>query len=357
MSWWTLDPLDPLMVRDGRPFSTESGGARSLGFPPPSVVAGAIRTRVGFAARAPGQHAFALKPENAQQIEVAGPLLASEKNGQLSLQIVAPRDAVLYEGDAQSWPRYRLAPGAPWSDGAHSDLGGARPLLPLVELPVAKPAKDAPAFWSEAAVRAWMSAPPAADRLARADGAKALEHERRVHLSIDPRSLTGEDGKLFSTDGLRLTDPEGNRRVFLVRADAPLAAGLLPVGGERRLSRIETARFQPWEAPKLTGDFARVLLLTPAIFSAGAMPSAIFGAPVLAAATGRAEAISGWDLENGRPKRVRRASAAGTVLWVTLPSDPAARAAWVEQVHWRCISDLEQDRRDGFGLAIVGVEA
>jgi hypothetical protein len=31
-------------------------------------------------------------------------------------------------------------------------------------------------------------------------------------------------------------------------------------------------------------------------------------------------------------------------------------SAWLEKVWWKEISDDEQDRRDGFGLAVVGVE-
>lgn len=49
MSWFLLEPRDPLMVRDGRPFGLDTDGARSLDFPPCSVTAGALRTRVGFA--------------------------------------------------------------------------------------------------------------------------------------------------------------------------------------------------------------------------------------------------------------------------------------------------------------------
>ncbi|HZQ09120.1 MAG TPA: type III-B CRISPR module-associated Cmr3 family protein, partial [Anaerolineae bacterium] len=48
MSVWLIEPRDPLIFRDGRPFNPTPGArAISLPFPYPSTLAGAVRTRVG----------------------------------------------------------------------------------------------------------------------------------------------------------------------------------------------------------------------------------------------------------------------------------------------------------------------
>jgi len=48
MTLWTLIPRDPLIFRDGRPFSADAGArAKSLAFPYPSTTTGAVRTSVG----------------------------------------------------------------------------------------------------------------------------------------------------------------------------------------------------------------------------------------------------------------------------------------------------------------------
>ena len=48
MSLWIIEPRDPLVFGDGKPFSAVPGSrAKSLPFPHPSTVAGAMRTRSG----------------------------------------------------------------------------------------------------------------------------------------------------------------------------------------------------------------------------------------------------------------------------------------------------------------------
>jgi len=102
------------------------------------------------------------------------------------------------------------------------------------------------------------------------------------------------------------------------------------------------------------------VLLTPGLFKEGAFPVAVLGARVVAGVVPRPETITGFDLslgEDGRargPKPTRRAVAAGSVFWVDLSGVDVAE--WLGKVWWHAISDEEQDRRDGFGLAVVGVE-
>ena len=46
MSVWLVEPLDPLIARDGRP-SSVGGHFFTVSFPYPSMLAGAVRTRMG----------------------------------------------------------------------------------------------------------------------------------------------------------------------------------------------------------------------------------------------------------------------------------------------------------------------
>ncbi len=360
MTWWTLEPLDPLMIRDGRPFGLDTEGARSLPFPTPSVVAGTLRSRIGIAA---GGTDFAAT----LKIDVAGPLrveIGAEGDSARPL-LLAPRDCVLFERKNEEWPRYRLGPVERWSDG-HADLPAhLRPVS--ADLPAEKPAKDAPAFWDLETFRRWCAAPPAHDALTRSATRPALVHETRIHVGIDGQTRTASDGQFFQTDGLRLTSRRDGapgtweRSVLAVRcADPTLTDGLVPFGGERRLSRLEratkavTAALDGWTAPPVTTR-ARVILLTPAIFAEGALPATIAGARVVAAAVGRPEVVSGWDMAARGPKPSRRCAPAGSVYWVELGDlEPAE---WAKSVHLQTVSTLPQDQLDGFGLAAVGVWA
>jgi CRISPR-associated protein Cmr3 len=109
----------------------------------------------------------------------------------------------------------------------------------------------------------------------------------------------------------------------------------------------------PQELTASEGSRLRVVLLTPAIFHNGSAPDKILGARVVASAVGRPEVSSGWDYKRKRPKSSRRMASARSVYWVDLGDVP--KRDWIERAWMQNISDDEQERRDGFGLAVVGV--
>ena len=49
MTTWIIEPHDPLIFRDGRPFGPNPGArAKTLSFPFPSTTTGGVRTRAGL---------------------------------------------------------------------------------------------------------------------------------------------------------------------------------------------------------------------------------------------------------------------------------------------------------------------
>jgi CRISPR-associated protein Cmr3 len=104
----------------------------------------------------------------------------------------------------------------------------------------------------------------------------------------------------------------------------------------------------------------RVVLLTPAYFEQGWYPGYLLSAQhnvqatLVAAAAGRAQVLSGWDMASGRPKPSNRFIGAGSVYFVELQGHDDHVATWVQNIWFQNISDHEQARRDGFGLAVVG---
>ena len=366
MTWWTLLPRDPLLVRDARPFSARASAARSMPFPLPSVVAGALRTRVGFALREPESRAFALTPAGARQIGVGGPLLCRvRQGGSVEPLFAAPQDAVLFSGAQHTgWSTFALAPSTSSSGDLSSLPQGLRPVEATRPMPVDKPARDAPAYWGADALRQWLAAPGAVRQLAPEQSAPPLPRERRVHVAIDPLTGTAKDGALFETDGLRFVHQVSHRawsgsdhyRILVRCEHGGLNEGHQSVGGERRLSVIEPVELGAslgLPLPQVEGRRARVLLLTPGCFDAGAVPPSLQGATVVAAAVGRPTVVSGWDLAARGPKPTRRLAPAGSVYWVEIPKHLDA-SEWVSRVHLHEVSDAEQDRNDGFGLAAVG---
>lgn len=151
-----------------------------------------------------------------------------------------------------------------------------------------------------------------------------------------------------------------------------MTPGLRPLGGERRLARWRAAekpalpKTPDWLLEHVRQDTSsppvvRVLLLTPAFVKQSLAPDCLSsnGARVIAAKVDRPRTISGWDmstnLPHGAPKKTRRLAAAGSVYWVELSGDAQARRRWVEENWMQNIGDDEQLRRDGFGLAALGI--
>jgi CRISPR-associated protein Cmr3 len=395
MSVWLIEPLDPLIARDGRPSAV--GHFRTTSFPYPSMIAGAARTRMGSE-----NGAFVLRGKEAldelkQKAIVHGPLLAElAPDGDEVLQWLAPapRDlTILQDGDAPPKLK-RLLPSAPDPGEDMDSLAGAG-LFPVSfrgAETYGKPPQGQPAFWNWKDFERWLAEP--ADRPVvnlESLGIEALPVETRAHLAIQPGERVGIDGMLFQTSGLRFLQKSASKlepRRFALSlsceeatvAGRPLALKrqIAPLGGERRLARWSPASMEWPRLPEAVRDRivrtgrARLILLTPAMFEKGALPGWNGGAwplggavqaTVRAACVGRPSVVSGWDLAadngpgnpKGRPKRTRRLAPMGSVYFLELQGNPEDLRRWCEETWLACVSDDAQDRRDGFGLAALGI--
>lgn len=415
---WIIEPHDPLIVRDGRPFGPNpSARAVSLAFPFPSTTTGGVRTRGGLKT----DGTFDVTQINhVKQIKVRGPLLVqlAQSDDKIKQWLVpAPADALLLE---EELPRKdfalckRLVPlkvyaGAetnlntndgtcaehtPATSGeAKADLStNAATSLKLVG-PVqpdpSKPSKEAPPYWYWNEFQKWLLDPstdPDGKILPLADlGLSGPQRERRLHVSMNPETLTAQEGALFETSGLEFTSPgkdykrlSGAQRLALAVAvdkfvdkdkkeAVNISAGLASLGGERRMVSWRSSDHNLPTCPKelpaiISNDKAcRVLLLTPAYFKQGYRPNWLVKLrdgvqPSLEAiAIQRPQVVSGWDLEKRSPKPTRRLAPAGTVLFLSLAGDDdKAIEDWVKSIWMECVSDNQQDRNDGFGLAVLG---
>lgn len=363
----SLEPLAPLIVRSGRPFDDQAG-ADAARFPPPSTLAGCLRTAW---ARANG------KPFGAELAEwaVAGPLLARpDADGTLRLLAPKPADAH-YFGHDDTACCIRAAPKG-FDDGCGADLPDGLLPLRLTETIDGKASKG-PAWWDWADLIAFRtgSVPSHSDLTAR--GWSPPQGDRRTHVAINSETLAADSGRLFQTEGLdfaadnpRLDEPGRPTLRLLARCAEPLPEGLVHLGGERRLARLHPAPETAWPQP-LPDWFARIqqaggltlTLLTPACFSAGYRPGwlndALTGEPptapglrlrLVAAAVERWQPHSGWDLATHKPRPTRKLVAAGATYWFRLIDAPTLDA--LQPLWLTSLCDQEQDRRDGYGLAL-----
>jgi CRISPR-associated protein Cmr3 len=387
--FWLIEPRDALIVRDGRPFGKDAGNrADSLEFPFPSTTTGAARTRAGLSIIDYDLKRFSedLGNEVQEKIEVSGAVLAEIKGGnEAELLVPAPADAALFEvkkQDEKSGKDYaRIIPLLPLeTEGFFSNLNDNNKtdfrLLGLKKHQDGKPHKKAPRFWYWNKFVEWLKSPEIQEKCELEElGISNLEKDRRTHVEMDYGKKSGKDGGLFETRGLEFTrkiEPkkdseklEFRRYGLLLKVETDdfkgrIENGIAPLGGERRLvSWTRTDSLFPEIDEDLKKNIienlsCRLILLTPAIFENGFYPNFDDeNITIEAAAVNRYQVISGWDFKIHKPKPTRRMCPAGSVFFLRF-KDKAKTEKWIEETWFKCISDGEQDRKDGFGLAVIG---
>lgn len=392
ISYVSITSHDPLISRDGRPFGKGQGNRmRSLEWIYPSMLAGSIRTMLG---KMMGGSFTPGEVETLKRLSISGPFPLV--NG--LLYIPAPKD-ILVKNENGNRSSVALRPMS-LREGEGCDLPkGLRPAMHKGEEEF-KPEK-VPAFWSMTKMTDWLMdsegmsfGPPATgeDLNDVLDFMNSPEKEERIHVEIDSETGTSKEGQLFSTTGLDLTRNRpirGEPLQFAARieSDGTLDGHikdldtLHPLGGERRLAHWKSQKMvETWAFPSnmtncfegALGKRLRLILATPALFSGGWLPGwldmvgdSIAGRPpgapedvtlkLVSACVDHWRPISGWSVERGKrgPKPVRRLVPAGSVYFFEVLSGNAEEL--VRRLWLKPLSDDEQDRRDGFGLALWGV--
>lgn len=373
-----LEPLAPIIVRSGRPFDTLSmvDPAR---LPPPSTVAGCLRTAWARAAGEPLGPELKQKFQRAMELNVSGPLLM---RGDSEILVPKPADA-LYFSKGTSGPRMRRIEPRAFDGGCDADLPNGLLPVRLAEPETGKSGKG-PTWWAWDDLLNFRQGQAVSHAQLYKSGWSPPTGDRRTHVAIDLETGTSDAGHLFQTEGLDLNAPSAtesgdspserhwaaawNGIRLLARCSEALDQGLVHLGGERRLAALQPEPERIWPMPPRDWleKIARagglcLTLLTPAIFSGGYRPgwldADLTGNPpnlpglrlrLCAAAVERWQPHSGWNLAEGRPRQARKLAPAGTVYWFRILGN--ANVSDLGALWLCCVSDLR--RGDGFGLAL-----
>jgi CRISPR-associated protein Cmr3 len=384
-----LTPHDPLIARDGRPFGVGQGNRmRGLPWPLPSVVAGSFRTAL---VKSNPEWDFSwtkFKQEDLLKIAVAGvfPVHGGE------LYLPAPNDYVWNE---ETGERYRARP-YDLSNCCDFPAEGLQPVLfsDDFKLKDFKPA-EVPAWWPIGKYAEWLLGNEVCFD---SSFLRSPLQETRDHVCLDAERGAAAEGQIFATAGLNVTrlprfGVDGARplherlaeitlsgRITIPDSETALTIGQQfgiwhPLGGERRMVHWQQkeAETTGWNCPAgirsalATATKVRMVLATPAVFKDGWKPGWLTTGlegdlsgvklKLVGASNGRWKAVSGWSLADTKdqprgPKPIRRMVPAGSVYFfvVEKPGDAAPLAdLWLQSV-----SDDQQERRDGFGLALWG---
>lgn len=383
--FWFIEPLEPIIARDGRQFGRGGGAsARSLDFPFPSTATGVARARTmlsmagGDTGEFSGGRGHVLAKRALSAVRVKGPLFARMSiSGEIEILPPAPADAVIVAGTGSDGSNAsnttEIIPLRPIAipDGYFTNAPEAG-ICGMVKHTAAKPHKRSPRFWNWSDYLAWLAGSDSREVNVKRLGTNGPALDRRTHVEIDRKAKAGVDRMLFETLGLDFGSRDGNRYGMLIHTlqrddEAIVDEGLAPFGSERRLTawlRAPENSFPPCppeiRESILENKACRMILLTPALFERGWRPkwlteNAKGSKPILVAAAVKGyRVVSGFSLQLGKPRPTRRLCPAGSVFFLRFEDDHERINRWIDKYWFGCVSDEKHDRHDGFGLAALG---
>lgn len=341
-----LEPVDVLFLRGNKGYGDPGCYGESHVPPWPSVIAGALRTRIlvddgaDLAAFARGgvMHPTIGKPDEPGSFGIVAFHLARRFPDRRVEALVAPPADLVITRHKESGPAVSaLRPVRLLKDGL---LDSYRlPLRPvLAERSRAKPEGG---YWlTEAALKAYL-----AGRLPRPNDlvhtAQLWKRDPRVGVGLDPDKRSAAEGRLFTAEAVAMTPGrwsgarDGFQAGFLVGVAGcePPRGGMLRVGGDGRAMAVHALEQYAFPEPDYEAIArarrCRMVLSSPGIFADGWLPTGIercdgewcfelrgVRARLVAACVPRAELISGWDLAREQPKPALRVAPAGSVYWL-----------------------------------------
>ncbi|WP_201634006.1 type III-B CRISPR module-associated Cmr3 family protein [Psychrobacter immobilis] len=409
MNYYIIDALAPLVFRSGKPFGAQAA-ASDANIPLPSSSAGLMRSQymrthqIALSENGEQNRGTLKKKDYEKLLDIAtfGNLLVRfpiDHPQDFTIMVPKPSNAMYLkekssaqsdESQVAETVLVRLAPAIKSNDDDSeygTDLPNGLQLVQMTQSLKGKPQKGAN-FWCLDDFMAWQSGKDLTFDAVSKNGLESIPIDVRTHVAINDTSLSSEDGQLFQTAGLDTAAKaqphhagwDENQLGFLTgitesidttNPSAKQPDTLVRFGGEGRLSKMITVTNEATTtlAPpvklnqhiKDAGGIC-VTLLTPAIFSAGYLPAWLDNTTLegvfphsatrvrlKAAAVDRWQPVSGWDLQQYKPKAMRKATPAGSVYWFELLDDCCdIESAWL-----MALSDDLQDQRDGFGIATI----
>lgn len=362
-------PRDPLIFRDGKPFTAVPGErAKSIPFPFPATLAGAVRTREGTKN---GEFDKTKIKSLLEDISIRGPFLVElEEDKKIKWYFPAPADAL----QMSKTEIHALTPTE--FENGKSDLDNGLKLVGTKKNIKEKPMKEPPLYWSWGLVQAWLLNPDGELDLTKA--IRGPKSETRTHVSIDSTSQTALSGALFQTSGMEFIKKHKDEKLsqakqlaLAIETSATFDDGVDSLGGERRVVHWESSTVSlPACDEKIKSQITndqqcRLILVTPAYFENGYLPEHLkkaYNLEIEAVALPRYQTISGWDYsvldENGKmkgaPKPTRRLVPAGSVYFIKFKEEADIKSFvdtfWLNSI----CEENSQEARDGFGIALLG---
>ncbi|MEU4827761.1 type III-B CRISPR module-associated Cmr3 family protein [Actinomadura sp. NPDC023710] len=349
--WVVLEPLDTVIVRDGRAFDAGAQSQSRTVTPTPTTMAGAIGAAYGAAPGAARSASGSDARGRTLPSHVQGPFTVCRAGDGWEGRWPVPADAVAVYGGIE-----RLSLVDP-GDAEH-DLSGE------VELLLDDGGQDSEpvtGWWDEQALTEYLHGGTVAQPLPDEPWCT----ERRVGLARED-DRTAKDSMLYAAEHLRFARDHGLAARCLGGPDHSLA-GMVNFGGRGKRAQVHEVPDLTVPEPPGGFDGGRLLLYlaTPAIFPGGGWRPDLArwpGTTLVAAAVGRPQVVT-----TATPRRsdgsvgdglLMWAVPAGSVYYLRFPSEAAAADA-AESLRYEPLDQQLINGRNwlstaGFGLAFTG---
>ncbi len=367
-----VKPLDVLYLRGNRLFDSGGDHGEAQMPPWPSMMAGALRSRIMEDAQADFQACKNGQIKDALKSVIGTP----EKPGDFQLheftiarlhkqeaQRCYPLPADCYVAEAATQAQYLHPVELPDGISASCRLNRVAALKTLEK------SKPANAQWlTQTGFNRYLNGEPLqhGDFLSSSD---LWTTDQRLGIALDRQSHSAEESKIYTTDVIDFNADCGFVCSFSgARALCP-QTGLLRLGGDGH-----AASLLPIKPVELTVDLERIahekrfrlIMLTPGLFEKGWLPAAVdeknfrlesdhFSARLSAVALSRPAIISGWDMVKNLPKTAYKTVAVGSVYWFEDFSGDIDELQQLSNQGFWLLSDYPDANRkaEGFNQCII----
>lgn len=359
--YFSIEALDTLFFRDGRPFNAGDESWTSGLFPPmPSVFCGFLRS-LFFS-------------ENMKKLSKAG--ASDDPSTNLALRYLSlaqdnqpifpiPSDVVFVKDDDDyANPKFLTLAEAKGLFAASSYPVECSHILNS-PFPVKLRELGGRAFIPAQQMEAYLGGKIIAEVLELKD---MLTSEPKIGLGRNKAQRIAEEGMLYT---LQMQRPEtlSTRLNFIIGyggADITSRRGLERLGGEGKMVHfMESPPMTSFTFPvdKAAGRKFKMYLATSAVFSEGWYPGSLFNewkVELLAASVNKSISIGGWNMRGKQrgPKPMMKAVPAGSVYY--LQATPATKWDDVEEQHGKPLTDKKEHSalshycREGLGIVYFG---
>ncbi|BCB96575.1 type III-B CRISPR module-associated protein Cmr3 [Dissulfurispira thermophila] len=353
----TINALDVLFLRDGKPFTMGSDTWGSgISLPYPSMIYGVLRSLYFSHNISMLKHAAPIDELNhndpTRNLKIKGIYLKRASD----LLFPVPMDCVVLKNSRDE----KLIPLMPVKAQCISNCKTSAVLRPEKGEQI-ESAEDG--WIDKAAMEEYLNG--IYENMSYSKLSDFVLSEAKIGIARNNKTHIAEDSMLYRVGMKRLKDT-----TIVVDIDGLEIpdAGIIKIGGEGRPASFkaididETSILQPAiNSNKI--EKIKLYIATPAIFKKGWLPQTIddrdlegeingIGLKLITAAIGRPLYVGGFDIKKG-PKPMKRAVPAGSVYYFEIHGQYSNEQI-INALHDKAISDREQDRQQGFGIAYVG---